>query len=139
RWLYGRVRLQGPASPGAHGRGADRRPGSRSRGRQPDRRLSCSRDDEERGGLGRPVRATVKRSGACASPASPIQCAAYLTFPGSLAMALNPYDLFDVRSLLSEDERAVQDAVARFTDERVIPIIGDAFDEGRFPKELVPE
>jgi len=54
-------------------------------------------------------------------------------------MALNPYDLFDVRSLLSEEERAVQDTVARFTDERVIPIIGDAFDQGRFPKELVPE
>src|SRR5690606_4410067 len=55
------------------------------------------------------------------------------------AMALNPYDLFDVRSLLSEEERAVQDTVARFTDERVLPIIGDAFDQGRFPKELVPE
>ena len=53
--------------------------------------------------------------------------------------ALNPYDLFDVRSLLSEEERAVQDTVARFTDERVRPIIGDAFDAGRFPKELVPE
>ena len=57
-----------------------------------------------------------------------------------LAMpALNPYDLFDVRSLLSEEERAVQDTVARFTDERVIPIIGEAFDQGRFPRELVPE
>ena len=54
-------------------------------------------------------------------------------------MALHPFDLYDVRSLLSEEERAVQDAVARFTDERVIPIIGDAFDAGRFPKELVPE
>ncbi len=54
-------------------------------------------------------------------------------------MALHPYDLFDVRSLLSEEERAVQDTVARFTDERVIPIIGDAFDQGRFPKELVAE
>ncbi len=54
-------------------------------------------------------------------------------------MALHPYDLFDVRSLLTEEERAVQDTVARFTDERVIPIIGDAFDQGRFPKELVPE
>ena len=54
-------------------------------------------------------------------------------------MALNPYDLYDVRSLLTDEERAVQDTVARFTDERVLPIIGDAFDEGRFPKELVPE
>jgi len=54
-------------------------------------------------------------------------------------MALDPYDLFDVRSLLSEEERAVQDSVARFTDERVRPIIGDAFDQARFPSELVPE
>jgi glutaryl-CoA dehydrogenase len=55
------------------------------------------------------------------------------------AMALHPYDLFDVRSLLSEEERAVQDTVARFTDERVLPIIGECFDQGRFPKELIPE
>ncbi len=54
-------------------------------------------------------------------------------------MALNPVDLFDVRSLLTDDERAVQDTVARFTDARVIPIIGEAFDQGRFPKELIPE
>lgn len=52
---------------------------------------------------------------------------------------LNPYDLFDVRSLLSEEERAVQDSVARFTDERVLPIIGDCFDQGRFPTELIGE
>jgi len=54
-------------------------------------------------------------------------------------MALPPCDLYDVRSLLTEEECAVQDTVARFTDERVIPIIGDAFDQGRFPKELVGE
>ena len=54
-------------------------------------------------------------------------------------MTLDPYDLFDVRSLLSEEERAVQEAVARFTDEKVIPVIGEAFDAGRFPKELVAE
>ncbi len=55
------------------------------------------------------------------------------------AMALHPYDLFDVRSLLNEEERAVQESVARFTNERVLPIIGDAFDQARFPAELVPE
>ena len=55
------------------------------------------------------------------------------------ATPLNPVDLYDVRSLLSEEERMVQDAVARFTDERVLPIIGDCFDQARFPIELVPE
>ncbi len=54
-------------------------------------------------------------------------------------MALHPYDLFDVRSLLNEEERAVQESVARFTNQRVLPIIGDAFDQARFPAELVPE
>ena len=54
-------------------------------------------------------------------------------------MALDRTDLFDSRSQLSEEERAIQDAVARFTDERVLPIIGDCFDQGRFPQELVPE
>ena len=52
---------------------------------------------------------------------------------------LNPTDLFDIRSLLSDEERMVQDTVARFTDERVLPIIGDCFDQARFPTELIPE
>ena len=60
-------------------------------------------------------------------------------FQRESAMALHPYDLYDVRSLLGEEERAVQDTVARFTDERVLPIIGQCFDEGRFPTELIPE
>src|SRR5262245_39557819 len=52
---------------------------------------------------------------------------------------LNPVDLFDVRGLLSEEERMVQDSVARLVDERVLPIIREGFEEHRFPKELIPE
>jgi glutaryl-CoA dehydrogenase len=55
------------------------------------------------------------------------------------ASLINPVDFYDVRSLLSEDEQMVQDTVARFTDERILPIIADAFDQHRFPKELIPE
>ncbi|MGV7164805.1 acyl-CoA dehydrogenase family protein [Xanthomonas axonopodis pv. cajani] len=54
-------------------------------------------------------------------------------------MPMRPDDLFDVRALLTDEERAVQDAVARFTDTRVVPAIGDAFDAGRFPREWIPE
>ncbi|MBO9749220.1 MULTISPECIES: acyl-CoA dehydrogenase family protein [Xanthomonas] len=54
-------------------------------------------------------------------------------------MPVRPDDLFDVRALLIDEERAVQDAVARFTDTRVVPAIGDAFDAGRFPREWIPE
>ena len=48
-------------------------------------------------------------------------------------------DLFNIDSALSEEERAVRDSVRRFVDERVLPIIGDCYVDGRFPTELIPE
>ena len=48
-------------------------------------------------------------------------------------------DFYNIDSVLSEEERAVRDSVRRFVDERVLPVIGDAYVQGRFPKELVPE
>jgi glutaryl-CoA dehydrogenase len=48
-------------------------------------------------------------------------------------------DFYDIDSVLTEDERAVRDSVRRFVEERVLPIIGDAYVEGRFPRELIPE
>src|SRR5688572_9406886 len=48
-------------------------------------------------------------------------------------------DFYNIDSVLSEEERAVRDSVRRFVDERVLPIIGDCYVEGRFPKELIPE
>jgi glutaryl-CoA dehydrogenase len=59
--------------------------------------------------------------------------------PPAAAGALDPLDLFAVRALLSEDERIVQDSVARLVDERVLPIIQGCFEEHRFPRELIPE
>jgi glutaryl-CoA dehydrogenase len=47
-------------------------------------------------------------------------------------------DFFNVDGSLSEEERAVRDSVRRFVDERVLPIIGTCYVEGRFPKELIP-
>jgi glutaryl-CoA dehydrogenase len=47
-------------------------------------------------------------------------------------------DFYDVESLLSEDERQVRDAVGKFVDERVIPIIAECFEHERFPMDLVP-
>jgi glutaryl-CoA dehydrogenase len=46
-------------------------------------------------------------------------------------------DLFNIDAGLTEEERAVRDTVRRFVDERVLPIIGKAYVEGRFPKELL--
>src|SRR3954464_15663233 len=53
------------------------------------------------------------------------------------ANALDPIDLFDVRSALTDEERMVQDSVGRLVDEKVLPIIQSCFEEHRFPRELV--
>jgi len=50
---------------------------------------------------------------------------------------LDPVDLYSVRSALTEDEKMVQDSVAKFVDDQVIPIIGECFETERFPRELV--
>jgi glutaryl-CoA dehydrogenase len=52
---------------------------------------------------------------------------------------LNPFDLYDVASLLSEEELMIKESVARFVDERAMPVIAEHFDNATFPGELVPE
>jgi glutaryl-CoA dehydrogenase len=48
-------------------------------------------------------------------------------------------DLYNVDHLLSEEERMVRDTVRKFVSERVLPIIGEHFEAGTFPRELIPE
>jgi glutaryl-CoA dehydrogenase len=52
---------------------------------------------------------------------------------------MNPLDLYDIAGSLTEEERMVQDSVARMVDEKVLPVIQKCFEEHRFPNELVPE
>ena len=47
-------------------------------------------------------------------------------------------DFYDISGLLTEEERAVRDTVRQWVDDRLMPIIGDCYVEGRFPKELIP-
>jgi glutaryl-CoA dehydrogenase len=47
-------------------------------------------------------------------------------------------DFYDSDSLLAEEERAVRDTVRLWVDEHLIPIIGECYVAGRFPRELVP-
>ena len=48
-------------------------------------------------------------------------------------------DFYDIDALLSEEERMVRDTIREWVEDRVIPIIGDAYVERRFPTELIPE
>ncbi len=47
-------------------------------------------------------------------------------------------DFYDIESLLSEEERAIRDTVRAWVTEHLMPVIGDCYIEGRFPKELIP-
>jgi len=49
------------------------------------------------------------------------------------------FDLYQIDSMLSEDERMVRDSVRRWVRRRVLPEIEDWAWECRFPTELVPE
>lgn len=55
------------------------------------------------------------------------------------ANKLDPLDLFNVRAELSEDEVMVKDTVARMVDEKVIPLMREAFEQHQFPRELITE
>ena len=48
-------------------------------------------------------------------------------------------DLYNIDHLLSEEERMVRDTVRKFVQERVLPIIGEHFEAGTFPRDLIPE
>src|SRR6058998_3282225 len=48
-------------------------------------------------------------------------------------------DFYDVDGLLSEEERAVRDTVRAWVDDNLIPIIGEHYVAGKFPKQLVPQ
>jgi glutaryl-CoA dehydrogenase len=48
-------------------------------------------------------------------------------------------DFYDIDALLSEEERMVRDTVRTWVEDRLMPVIGDAYVDRRFPKELIPE
>ena len=56
-----------------------------------------------------------------------------------MSSKLDPMDLFDVRSELTEDEVMVKDSVGRFVDDRVIPLMREAFENHEFPRQLIKE
>ncbi|MBC5809380.1 MAG: acyl-CoA dehydrogenase family protein [Candidatus Eremiobacteraeota bacterium] len=56
-----------------------------------------------------------------------------------MVAAPNPLDFLNLDALLSPDERLVRDTVRSFVNDRIKPNIGTWFDEGRFPRELIPE
>src|SRR6266705_5498806 len=55
-----------------------------------------------------------------------------------MASKFHGVDFYDVDGLLSEEERAVRDTVRQWVDENLMPVIGEAYVVGKFPKQLIP-
>lgn len=53
--------------------------------------------------------------------------------------AFQGFDYLLIDSLLTEEEKLVRQTTRQWVEDRVIPIIRDCYNEGRFPAELIPE
>ena len=55
-----------------------------------------------------------------------------------MAPKFHGVDFYNLDGLLSEEERAVRDTVRGWVDDNLLPIIGQCYVEGKFPKQLIP-
>jgi glutaryl-CoA dehydrogenase len=55
-----------------------------------------------------------------------------------MAAKFHGVDFYDVDALLSEEERAIRDTVRSWVDDNLMPVIGEAYVAGKFPRQLVP-
>jgi glutaryl-CoA dehydrogenase len=53
--------------------------------------------------------------------------------------AIRPDDFLGIDHLLSDEERDIRDTVRRWVNDRVVPNVGDWFEEGTIPRELASE
>src|SRR5207247_8325847 len=53
--------------------------------------------------------------------------------------ALDPLDFLALDALLDDEERAIRDTVRQFVREQVLPEVGDWFERGVLPRELMAE
>jgi glutaryl-CoA dehydrogenase len=56
-----------------------------------------------------------------------------------MTTAVLPRDYLSIDTMLSDEERDIRDTVRAFVASHVLPNVGDWFDEGRLPRELVGE
>ena len=48
-------------------------------------------------------------------------------------------DFYDLDALFSEEERMIRDTVRDWVEDRLMPVIGEAYHKRRFPTDLIPE
>jgi glutaryl-CoA dehydrogenase len=62
-----------------------------------------------------------------------------MTTTAQASPTLNPKDFLGIDRQLSDEERDIRDTVRAFVSDRVVPYVGDWFEEGTIPLELAQE
>src|SRR4249919_1884633 len=52
---------------------------------------------------------------------------------------LDPHDFLALDTLLDDEERAIRDTVRQFVREQILPDIGDWFEQGILPRDVLAE
>ena len=52
---------------------------------------------------------------------------------------IDPLDFIGVDALLTDEERAIRDTVRQFVADKVKPYVGEWFEKGEIPLDLIPE
>ena len=53
--------------------------------------------------------------------------------------ALDPLDFLAIDALLDDEEKAIRDTVRQFVREQIVPEVGDWFEQGILPREVIAE
>ena len=62
-----------------------------------------------------------------------------MTVPTTPLPAIDPLDFLSIDSLLDDEERAIRDTVRQFVREQIVPEVGDWFERGIMPREVIGE
>jgi glutaryl-CoA dehydrogenase len=62
-----------------------------------------------------------------------------VTVPATQRPELDPLDFLSVDSLLDEEEKAIRDTVRHFVRDQIVPEVGDWFERGVLPREVLTE
>jgi glutaryl-CoA dehydrogenase len=62
-----------------------------------------------------------------------------VTVPAAQRPALDPLDFLSVDALLDEEEKAIRDTVRLFVREQIVPEVGEWFERGILPREVLTE
>ena len=101
---------------------------------------TCESSEASSGSRASPKSSTFTFHGAAlASSHRPVAFAAEMATHASKPSTIDPRDYLAIDALLDDEERAIRDTVRQWVRERILPEVGEWFEQGILPRELAQE